>query len=104
MFDIGDEVLRFFQADSDADQVAAVVAVGAAEGLVGHHEAGDAAPAVADFEEAQGFDEFYDSRGRPRVVEDNGEDAGGAGVRGLAAKNGGVRGCRNILSLIRGFC
>src|SRR4051794_37553727 len=71
LFYIGDEVFGFFQADVEADQVAAVVAVGAAERLVSHYEAADAAPAVADFEEAQRFDEFYDSVYAPRVVEDN---------------------------------
>jgi hypothetical protein len=71
LFDIGDEVLGFFQSDVEADQVAAVVAVGAAEGLVGHDEARDAAPAIADFEEAEGLDEFYDSRGRPGALEDD---------------------------------
>ena len=46
--------MGFFEADVEADELAAVVAVGAAERFVGHDEAGDAAPAVADFEELQG--------------------------------------------------
>lgn len=79
LFDVRNQVLRFFEANIEPHEVSAVVAVLAAEGFVGHGEAYGAAPAVADFEEVEGLDEFHNPRGLPVVRKDDREHARRAG-------------------------
>jgi len=79
LFEVGDEVGGGFEADVEADNA---MVVGGTAGplahLVGHGEAGDAAPTVAHTKKLEGIDEGVDLFLGGAGLEDQREDAGGA--------------------------
>src|SRR6185437_1949402 len=63
--------------------------------IIAHHEAGDAAPAIADLEELEGINKLLHLRFAEALMEDDGEQASGAGevalpkiVSGTGGKSG----------------
>jgi len=79
LFEVGDEVGGGFEADVQPhDAIVVRRAPGPVAHLVGHREAGDASPTVADTKELEGIDEGVNLFLRGAGFEDKGEHAGGA--------------------------
>src|SRR6185312_14315157 len=99
------EVVGVFESGIESDNTGAVSrAVGRVE-VIAHHEAGDAAPAIADLEELERINKLLHLRFAEALMEDDGEQAGGAGEVSLpkiVAGTGGKSGMENAFYFTSG--